>query len=117
VPKATALEHATFPVEAIAYAAAAPAPAPPPAVEWCRLPYGEERGRAFASARRAEGACPTCAGSGWWRGEGEQASPRCGTCHPPPPGLRIASAAAPDPCLDAARAIIAGVMGAQHDGE
>jgi hypothetical protein len=77
-------------------AVVAPAATPPPAVDWWHLPYGEERGRAFASARKAKGACPTCAGKRWWSGEGEQAGPRCMSCHPPPPGLRVVSDAAPD---------------------
>jgi hypothetical protein len=55
--------------------------------EWWRLPYGPERGEAFAAARVAECACRCCAGRNWWFGEGAQASPRCMTCHPPPPGL------------------------------
>jgi hypothetical protein len=61
--------------------------APPAAADWRSLPFGPERGEAFAAARLAPDACRRCAGRRWWRGEGAQAAPRCMTCHPPPPGL------------------------------
>ena len=60
---------------------------PPAAADWRSLPFGPERGEAFAAARLAPGACRRCAGRRWWRGEGAQAAPRCMACHPPPPGL------------------------------
>jgi hypothetical protein len=57
---------------------------PRPAEHWSRMPYGSERGRAFAQARRQPGACPTCAGRRWWCEVGEpDAGRRCNTCHPP----------------------------------
>lgn len=69
-----------------------PVTAPP--ADWWRLPYGEERGRAFTEARALPGACPSCAGRKWWR-EPDEASPgRCATCHPLPPGLAATTIAA-----------------------
>jgi hypothetical protein len=60
-----------------------------PAAEWRELPYGAERGVAFAEARVMPGACPCCAGRRWWR-EADEAPPgRCMACHPPPPGLAV----------------------------
>ena len=54
-----------------------------PAVAWCALPYGAERGRAFAETRRQPGACPNCSGRRWWCETGEaDAALRCATCHP-----------------------------------
>jgi len=77
--------------------AAAPAAQPlrrlsPVPADWRALPYGSERGKAFAAARLAPGACRCCAGRRWWRGEGAQAPPRCMTCHPPRPGLAFTTA-------------------------
>lgn len=76
----------------------APAPPPPPpepltapprpAVPWHAMPYGAERGRAFAEARRQPGACPHCAGRRWWRRPGTEEAPTCETCHPPPADIR-----------------------------
>lgn len=60
--------------------------------DWRALPYGPERGEAFAAARLAPGACHCCAGRRWWRGEGAQTTPRCIACHPPPPGLAFTTA-------------------------
>jgi hypothetical protein len=55
-----------------------------PALEWLAMPFGPERGRAFAEARQAPGACSCCAGRTWWRYQGEAGAPTCRTCHPPP---------------------------------
>ena len=85
------------------YAAPVPAPAPPPAppmplpspprpaVPWDAMPYGAERGRAFAVARAEPGACPICAGRRWWQRAEKDEEPTCSTCHPPPPGLAVQS--------------------------
>ena len=50
---------------------------------------GAERGRAFADAKAAPGACRICAGRLWWRRAGTGEEPTCTTCHPPPPGLAV----------------------------
>ncbi len=64
-------------------------PPPAPAADWRGVPYGAERGRAFAEARAMPGACQCCAGRRWWR-EADEAPPgRCMACHPPPPGLAV----------------------------
>lgn len=63
-------------------------PASPQPVEgWRALPYGPERGEAFAAARLAPGACHCCAGRRWWGAERGEDGLRCLACHPPPPGL------------------------------
>jgi hypothetical protein len=62
-----------------------------PAATWRELPYGAERGVAFADARAMLGACPCCAGRQWWREASEAGPRRCMACHPPPPGLTIAT--------------------------
>ena len=86
--------EAAEPVDA---APAPPEPPPPPALPWHAMPYGGERGRAFADARRQPGACPHCAGRRWWRRAGVDEPATCATCHPPPPGLAVESIAAPTP--------------------
>lgn len=82
--------------------AAVPAPATPPpppvplrtpprpATPWWQMPYGAERGAAFAAARRQPGACPMCAGRRWWCEAGEpDTARRCATATcPPPPFVR-----------------------------
>ena len=77
----------------VALRAPVPAEPPPPASDWWTLPYGPERGEAFAAAREAPGACYGCAGRRWWRGEGETEGGRCWTCHPRPPGLAVCEVA------------------------
>src|SRR4051812_31217414 len=37
-----------------------------PHSDWRMLPYGRERGRAFAEAQVQPGACRCCAGRRWW---------------------------------------------------
>ena len=60
-----------------------PAPEPPaPPLPWRRLPFGPERGAAFAFARQQPGACRTCAGRSWWRHP--DGTPCCTVCHPSP---------------------------------
>lgn len=50
---------------------------------WDALPYGPDRGAAFADARVDPGACPTCAGRRWWRHAADAAGAlTCATCHP-----------------------------------
>lgn len=66
---------------------ARPPPPAPMTVDWLALPYGPERGEASSHARLLPGACRSCAGRRWWRGEGAQDAPCCIACHPPPPGL------------------------------
>lgn len=55
-------------------------PDPPPG--WRSLPFGPERGAAFALARRQPGACRICAGRLWWRHP--DGAPCCAVCHPAP---------------------------------
>jgi hypothetical protein len=55
-----------------------------PCAAWSDMPFGPERGRAFAEARRQPGACRTCAGRMRWCGASEpDTALRCATCHPP----------------------------------
>lgn len=75
--------------EPVAVAPAPPEPPPSPALPWHAMPYGAERGRAFAEAKALRGACPICAGRRWWRRAGTDEAATCGTCHPPPPGLVV----------------------------
>ena len=51
--------------------------------DWHRLPYGHERGRAFAAARLQRGRCSCCAGSRWWQEAEDPKGWRCAMCHPP----------------------------------
>lgn len=69
--------------EPVAVAPAPPEPPPSPALPWWQMPYGAERGRAFADAKALRGACPICAGRRWWRRAGTDEAPTCATCHPP----------------------------------
>ncbi len=62
---------------------ARPAPEPfGPPLPWRQLPFGPERGVAFALARQQPGACRTCAGHRWWRHP--DGTPCCTVCHPAP---------------------------------
>ena len=53
-----------------------------PAVAWHAMPYGAERGEAFAAARLARGACRRCAGRRWWQEARDPTGWRCWACHP-----------------------------------
>lgn len=53
------------------------------APEWWTLPYGPERGAAFAAARLAPGACRCCAGRRWWCEAADPGGWRCATCRVP----------------------------------
>lgn len=53
-----------------------------PPLAWRCLPFGPERGAAFALARQQPDACRTCAGHRWWRHP--DGTPCCEICHPSP---------------------------------
>lgn len=67
----------------------APASAPPPVRDWRNLPFGAQRGKAFAVARLEAGACFSCAGHRRWCEPDEDGPGLCITCHPPLPGSRF----------------------------
>ena len=54
-----------------------------PWLDWQRLPYGSERGRALGMARLAPSRCGCCAGSRWWQEAENPKGWRCALCHPP----------------------------------